>query len=246
MEPKSIDFMNFKSIIIILFFFIVDGVIAQEWKTLKAYQKETGNTVLKNGCWLKKDRRKQTDVWEKANIFNLSVKNGNLKYASISQIRDFYSWFDREIKKIGHEINGVGIASIAATQLSNMDNYFIRIFIVRNKEIVQFANEGSKKVLEFGFPLLKEIYFSEEIITGEKAKKWDIKNGTFEQCQVLEPLYNLLTFKALCRLERIAKGKGIFNLAVPKELKFEGNIEDCQARFNHGKNKILPYYRGNM
>lgn len=28
---------------------------AQEWKSLKSYQKETGNAVLSDGCWLKKE-----------------------------------------------------------------------------------------------------------------------------------------------------------------------------------------------
>lgn len=223
-------------------FFKCSVIEAQEWKSLKAYQKETGNTILNDGCWLKNDRKRQNNVWQQANVFNLNLEKGNLKYTSISQIRDFYKWFDAERIKQGHKINGVGIASIAATQLSNMDSGFIRFFIVRNKEIVQFANNGSQKVLEFAFPILNNVYFSKEIIVGEKAKKWDIKNGTFEQCQVLEPLYKKLSDKALHRLEKIAKGQGIFNLAVPEELKFEGDISDCQTRFEHGKNRILPYY----
>ncbi|MDV7186802.1 hypothetical protein R3X25_05860 [Lutibacter sp. TH_r2] len=236
--------MNYKFGIFFLFivFFECNGIEAQEWKSLKAYQKETGNTILNGGCWLKNDRKKQTKIWKQANVYNLTLKTGNLKYTSISQIRDFYKWFDTERIKQGHEINGVGIAAIAATQLSNMDSGFIRFFIVRNNEIVQFANKGSQKVLKFSFPLLSKVYFSKEIIVGEKAKKWDVENGKFEQCEVLEPLYKKLSDKALHRLKKIAKGQGIFNLAVPKELKFEGEISNCQTRFEHGKNKILPYY----
>ncbi len=123
-----------------------------------------------------------------------------------------------------------------------MDNFFIRFFIVRNKEIVLFANSGSVKVLEFAFPLLKEVYFSEEILKGEKAVVWDLKHGEIEQCEILEPLYQKLSFKAIYRLEKIAKGKGVFNLAVPNELKYEGKIDNCKTRFEHGKNKLLPYY----
>lgn len=227
---------------VLLFVLVFESVYAQEYRNIRMYKKITNNEILQDGCWLKKDRKRQTEVWNNANIFNLSVKKGNLKYTSISQIRDFYKWFDNVIKQKGHEINGVGVASIAATQLSNIDNGFIRIFIVRNKEIISFANEGSKKVLKFVFPLLKKVYFSEVLITGENAKNWDIKNGTFEQCIVLEPLYNSLSFKALYRLEKIAKGKGIFNLAVPNELKFEGDITNCQSRFEHGVKKLLPYY----
>ena len=237
--------MNFKSVVLLVVLLAVNSLVAQEWQSLKAYKKGTGNSTLQNGCWLKKDRKRQTQVWKQANIFNLSIVNGNLKYTSISQIRDFYKWFDAERIKQGHEINGVGVASIAATQLSKIDCCIIRIFIVRNKEIVQFANKGSQKVFEFAFPLLNSIYYSEEVLVGEKAKNWDIKNGTFEQCKILEPLYSELSFKALYRLEKMAKGKGVFNLAVPKELKYEGEIDNCQTRFEHGKNKLLTYYLKN-
>ena len=237
--------MNFKCTIILVFFIVINSLKAQEWKSLRVYKKETGNNILLDGCWLKKDRKKNTDVWGKANVFNLSQKQGNLKYTSISEIRDFYKWFDAVRIKQGHEINGVGVASIAASQLSHIDNGLICFFIVRNKEIVNFANVGSQKVFEFAFPLLNKVYFSEILITRENASSWDIKNGSFEQCTVLEPLYNKLSNKALHRLERMAKGKGIFNLAVPKELKYEGEIDNCQARFLHGKNKILSYYLKN-
>jgi len=234
--------MKIKHIIIAFTLVVFYNSYAQEWNTLRAYQIETGHQILRNGCWLKKDRNKQTEVWNKANVFNLSIKNGNIKYKSISQIRDFYTWFDAERKKIGHEIRGVGIASIAANQLSKMDNFLIRFFIVRNKEIVLFANNGSHKVFEFAFPLIKEIYFSKEIMKGEKARLWDLKHGEIEQCEILEPLYQKLSFKALYRLEKMAKGKGIFNLAVPNELKYDGEIDNCHTRFEHGKNKLLPYY----
>lgn len=234
--------MKFKTALALVVFFVAYNLTAQEWNTLKAYQNKTGNKVLQQGCWLKKDRKKQTEVWNKANVFNLLVENGNLKYTSISQIRDFYVWFDDERKKKGHQINGIGIASIAANQLSKMDHFFIRFFIVRNKEIVLFANNGSQKVFEFAFPLLKGIYFSKEIFKGEKAVQWDLKNGEIEQCEILEPLYNKLSVKALYRLEKMAKGKGVFNLAVPNELKYSGSIDNCQTRFEHGKNKLLTYY----
>ncbi len=82
--------MKVKYIIIAFTLLVFNNSYTQEWKSLKAYQIETGNHILLNGCWLKKDRKKRTEVWNKANIFNLSIVNGNLKYSSISQIRDFY------------------------------------------------------------------------------------------------------------------------------------------------------------
>ncbi len=219
---------------LLLFLLYNSLVFSQEWKNLTAYQKETGNTTLQQGYWLKKDRTKQTEVWANANLFNLSTQNGQLKYHTITQIRDFYAWFDAERQKQGQDIQWAGVAHIVAGQLSKMDCGLIRIFIVRNKEVVAFANEGSKKVFEFAFQKLQKVYFSKEPIKGDSAIAWDTAYGIEEQCDILGPLYTQLSPKALHKLDRMAKGKGIFVLAVAKPLKYEGEINDCQTRFKHG------------
>ena len=236
----------FSIVTTLIIFLNTNFVFPQEWRNLASYQKETGNSTLQDGCWLKNDRNRQNKVWKQANIFNLSKKNGNKKYKTISQIRDFYLWFDIERKKKGHEIKGIGIAAIAASQLSKLDIWFIRCFIVRNKEVVKFVNEGSEKVFEFAFPLLNNIYFSNEIIKGKEAKNWSLKYGEIEQCEILEPLYNNLSQKALHKLSRMAKGKGIFKLGVPYRLKYEGSIDDCQTRFDHAATKLLSFYVDNQ
>ncbi len=228
--------------IIVFLLFNTQVIFSQEWKNLKDYKKTTEQNVLQNGNWLKKDRNRNTETWKQANKYNLTLHNGNLRYKTISQTRDFYLWFDDEREKLGHEINAVGVAALVAGQLSNFDNFFIRTFIVRNKEVVWFGNEGSKKVLEFGFPLLKEVYFSNSILKGQEAKDWDIKNGKIEQCQIVEAIYNQLSPKAIRKLERMAKGKGIYNFGVKDELKFEGDIKDCKSRYEHAFYKLHTYY----
>ncbi len=215
---------------------------AQEWKNLRQYKKETGSKSLNDGCWLKKDRTKQSEVWRAANKYNLQQEKGFEKYESITQIRDFYFWFDSERIKQGHEIKWIGIAGVAANQLSKIDVGIIRFLLVRNQEIVKFANEGSKKVLQFAFPLLKALYFSGKVIKGEAAKEWEVTYGKKEQCKILQPIYDELSPKAMKKLERMAKGKGLFCFGVPKQLKYKGKIEDCQARYEHGLNELIPYY----
>ena len=228
-----------------LFVFQTTILASQEWKNLKTYQRETENADLLDGCWLKKDRIRNTEVWKQANLYNLSLKNGFTKYNSIAEIRDFYLFFDEERKKLGHEIKWIGISAIVADQLAKIEIGFIRVFIVRNREVVKFAREGSEKVLNFTFPLLQEIYFSSEKISGDEARKWDEIYGMMEQCVVLDPMFNSLSENALIKLERMMKGKGIYNLGVPKELKFIGEIEDCKARFDHGIKRIPSYYDHN-
>lgn len=238
--------MKLKQLVFILsFFFNFINTQSQEWKSLNKYKKETGFDNLQSGSWLKKDRVKNTNVWKQANKYNLSIDKGNLNYTTISQARDFYNWFDKERIIKGHEINAIGIAALVARQLSYFDNSFIRVVIVRNKEVVWFGNEGAKKVLEYNFPLLKEVYFSNNIIKGNEAKEWDTKNGKKEQCVVVEAIYNQLSNKAINKLEKMAKGKGIFNLGVRKELKFEGDIKDCKVRYTHAFTKLRTYYLKN-
>lgn len=228
-------------ITIVLFAFSLNAK-AQEWKNLKSYQKETGNTTLQEACWLKKDRKKQTAIWKQANTFNLKDENGYSKYKTISQIRDFYIWFDKQRQEQGHEIQWFGIAAVVSKQLSNLDSGFIRFFIVRNKEVVHFGNEGSKKVFEYAYPKMKFIYFSETIIKGEKATSWSSDYGMKEQCEILEPLYEELSPKALNKLDRMAKGKGIYCFAVSKYLRYEGSVENCEVRYQYGIKKVLPFY----
>ncbi len=220
-------------------------VFSQEWKSMRTYKKETGNIALQDGCWLKKDRNRNSEVWQQANIYNLSIEKGNEKYKSIRQIRDFYTFFDKVRLQKGHDVKWLGIASVAAQQLAKMENGFLRVFIVRNKELVLFAHNGSEKVFAFAFHKLQEVYFSKIILKGEIAVKWDEKYGTIEQCEILEPFYNQLSEKALWKLERMAKGKGIFALGVPKKLRFDGSIRNCKDRYEHGKSKLIPYCDNN-
>ena len=95
-------------LITLVFMLSTNYVYTQEWVSLSAYKKESGNLFLQDGSWLKKDRKSQSDVWKQANIYNLAQVNGNLKYQTISQIRDFYLWFDIQRKKQGHEIEWIG------------------------------------------------------------------------------------------------------------------------------------------
>jgi len=216
---------------------------SQEFRSIKHYQKETGTATLKAGTWLKKDRKQNKLRWKAANLFNLSSEKGMQNYQTVGQICDFYKWFDSERIRQGRHFKSAGIAGIAARQLSKVDNGFICFFIVRNTEVVRFVNEGSKHVFEFAFPLMKERYFSKEIMSPSQAVLWDRKNGIQEQCQVLEPLYQELSPKAFRRLTKMARGKGIFKLGVPRRVRFTGDLANCEHRFNHGATKLLKEYK---
>ncbi len=227
---------------IICFLFSSQLSFSQEWKDLKVYEATTGKKSLDEGNWLTKDRIKNTDVWNRSNHYNLTLADGNLKYQTISEIRDFYIWFDAERKKLGHEVITFGVAAIVAGQLSNFDKKFIRKHIVKNEDVIYFGNEGSKRVLAYFYPAIKVLYFSNNILKGEKAKAWDTDIAKYEQCKIVEPIYKELPDEAIVKLDRMAKGMGVFKLKVKKELRYEGDIKDCEARYTHSFTKLYTFY----
>lgn len=198
--------------------------------------------MLPEGAWLIKDRIRKTETWKKANKYNLSTEHGNLQYTNTRQVHDFYLWFDEERKKVGIKINAIGILAIVAGQLSHLENPFIHKIMVRKKEILWFGHEGSKKVLEYVFPLLKDLYLSSNRLNEQEAENWDMDYLKKEQCDIVEDFYQKLSPKSVQQLERMAKGTGLYSLGIKKELKFEGDIRDCESRYEHAVSKLYPYY----
>jgi hypothetical protein len=86
--------MRISGLFIFIFFF--SQFFSQEWRSLKELSKQTGRDTLIAGEWLRKDRKHNTSVWNKANIFNLTTPDGYRKYASIALKRDFYNWIDQK------------------------------------------------------------------------------------------------------------------------------------------------------
>lgn len=236
--------MNYKHFLL-SFFFSFSSIFlcySQEWKNLKSYTIETGNEILAAGNWLKKDRKKNTIVWKEANAYNIGLEKSYLKYKNIHQIHDFYIWFDEVRKEKKHEIKWVGIAAIAAGNLSKLDNPFVKAFVINNKELLNFAKQGSRDVFKFAWLKLKDVYYSDNPIKNEKAKSWDYEYGRIEQCEILKNNYNQLSEKAIKKLQKMAKGKGIYRLAIPNELRFKGDIKNCEDRFSYSINTLLDYY----
>ena len=230
-----------KRIILILLIIIkVVNLSAQEWKNLRSYQNATGNEVLISGNWLKKDRKRNTEIWKKANQYNLS--NGNTAaYTTIKQRRDFYKWFDEWRLEKGHEIEWVGVAAIVAGQFANTENWFVQKIIIRNQDIIDFAANGNQTILNDATSFISKVYFSDTLLINEVAEVWDSTYGYREQCLIIQPFYEKQDTKAVSKLRKMAKGKGIFLFVVPKSIRFKGDIESCEDRFKHGKN-ILPIF----
>jgi hypothetical protein len=232
---------NMKRIVLIVLIIInVINLSAQEWKNLRTYKKSTGKEVLSNGNWLKKDRKRNTEIWQKANEYHLSNLNP-AAYTNIEQRRDFYKWFDEWRLEKGHEIEWVGVAAIVAGQFANTENWFVQKFVIRNQAIIDFAATGNQTILNDVFPELQQVYFSDSLLIKEAAEIWDSTYGYREQCVIIQPFYEKQDKKAVDKLRKMAKGKGIFFFVVPKSIRFKGDITNCEDRFKHG-NIVLPKY----
>ena len=70
---------------------------------------------------------------------------------------------------------------------------------------------------------------------------------TIEQRDVVGPIYARQRPAVLNELSKMAKGQGMYNLGVPKDLRFntKGDVKDWKQRFNHGMNVSLPYWNKN-
>lgn len=231
-----------KKIIILIIIVAPLITFSQEWKSLKKYRKATEKDKLEEGNWLKKDRKRNTLKWLNSNKFHLKKENGYTAYKTISQRRDFYKWFDSWRIKKGHEIKWVGIASIIASQFSKFDSKFVA-FLIRNKEVIKFANEGNKASFKDVFPRLHKIYLLDTLIVGTSAVNWDSKYLYREQCIVVDPIFNKLNRKTLKKIGRIANRKGFYKMAIPKKIKFDGDISNCKDRYEHGMNRLIPFYQ---
>lgn len=231
-----------KRVFLLIFTFIISiAATAQEWKNLKSYKKATGQTVLKQGNWLKKDRKRNTEQWQNANKFHLKQENGYDAYTTIQQRRDFYKWFDTWRKQKGHEFQWAGIAAIVSGQFANTENWFVATFVIRNADLLEFAQQGNQAVFNDVYSGLYNVYLLDSLITGEAAANLDNSYSYREQCVIIDKLYEQQDKKVVKKLSKMAKGKGIFRFVVPKSIRFQGDIANCEDRYRHGKD-ILPLY----
>lgn len=211
---------------------------AKEWKNLKTYRKTTNVNVLTPSDWLRSDRKKKTSVWHKANMYNLE-NNLPAEYENIVQRRDFYKWFYSEVSKKGHKVVWPAMSYFISKKLRLTNAFPYRIFL--KKDVRTYSNIGSKNVFYRCFPVLKDLFFSDRIVAKEEALKWD-KNVLYsEQFKWISGIYSKMNSKTLKKLERIAKGRCLYSLMVPKEIRFTGNLEAAQERFNYAVQKLRPY-----
>jgi len=225
----------------IVFFWLICGLNtlhAKEWRSLNSYQKKTNKKVLSPSDWLKFDRKHNTIIWQKANMYNLK-HNLYQEYENIIQRRDFYRWVHYELKRKGHEVLWPAMAYLISKKLHLVEVFPYNLF--SKKKIKTYSVEGSKVVFDNAFKKLLKINKSETIFTGDQALQWDKEILYEEQFKWLENIYNKVDEKTLKTIERIAQGRFLYSLVVPKQIRFKGDISVAQERYNYGLNRLREY-----
>lgn len=205
---------------------------------MKTYRKVTNTTALAPSDWLHSDRKKKTLVWHKANMYNLK-NNLPAEYENIKQRRDFYNWFYSEVSKKGHKVAWPAMSYFISRKLRLTNAFPYRFFL--GKDVRTYSNIGSRTVFYRCFPVLKDLFFLDRIVAKEEALKWDKDILYYEQFKWISEIYSEMSPKTLKKLERIAKGKWLYSLMVPRKIRFSGKLEVAQDRFDYAVQKLRPY-----
>ncbi len=230
---------------------LVDPLGDKEYKSERQFARQNkGKTWDKDrgqGDWLKTDRLQNTALWKNANDFNIKQDKGYKEYTKISQRRDFYQWFQTSTEQQGSTTMWAGAAAIVAGQMAQVEDPITSWVLGIGKDIVDFVHAGNKAIFNDVFGDLKQLYNkgkSGSPLKGETAKLWDANILYKEQFIIVQPIYQKQTAATIMQLSRMAKGEGLYGAGYlfQEELKFKGNILNPQDRYNHGMNRVVPYY----
>ncbi|MGY0392904.1 Insecticidal toxin complex protein [Bizionia sp. KMM 8389] len=209
-----------------------------EWRSLKSYQKETGRLELSAADWLRCDRTQQTNTWILANQYNLENQNPTA-YRTIAERRDFYAWYALEITEKGHPVVWPKMAHYISIKLRLTQAFPFTIFI--KKHIQAYAYQGSEMVFNQVFPKLKNLYVRQNPLTEEEALLWDKTVLYSEQYEWLEGIYETMSEENLKTIGKMAKGKGVYGLIVPKSIEFKGAISDKNIRYQYALTTLREF-----
>jgi len=222
---------------ILLFFFSL-SIQASEWSSIRAYQKATQQKELSPSDWLSSDRRRNTVVWQNANTYNLTNNLPN-EYVNIQQRRDFYKWFDAKIKDKGHEVIWPSMAYYISSKLRLVKAF--PMSLLTRKQVKHYASIGGETVFNNAFKILKTLFLSEHILKTNDALNWDKSIIREEQYYWIEDIYLKMDKRSLNQIRRMAKGKFLYGLAIPKVIRFKGDIANVEDRYAYAFETLRSY-----
>jgi hypothetical protein len=91
------------------------------------------------------------------------------------------------------------------------------------------------------FNELFKILNSEKIFKTDDALIWDKEILEKEQYHWIDSIYKTMDAKSLKTLNNIANRKFLYGLVVPKAIKFNGNLNNPEARYKYAVEILRPY-----
>lgn len=223
-----------------LFLFISNlSLYAKEWKSFRVYQKTTHKENLLPSDWLKSDRINNSDTWKLANFFNLE-SNLPQEYQSIAERRDFYKWVNNEVEKQGHKVVWFQMVHFISGKLRLMETFPSAIFT--NKKIMDYANSCSESIFKNSFVEINNLFKSKKVLNEEAALQWDKDILYKEQYVWVDDIINHIDAHSLKKIENILRGKFLYGIFFPKEIRFMGNLENKEMRYNYALNTLREYF----
>ncbi|MFG6687701.1 Insecticidal toxin complex protein [Mariniflexile sp. HNIBRBA6329] len=224
-----------------LFLFVLNlSVYAKEWTSIRIYHEVTGKENLLPSDWLKSDRVNNTAVWQQANVFNLEY-NLPKEYAGLAERKDFYNWVQAEVEKQGHQVVWLKMADFISSKLHTMETFPNVVFV--NKKIMNYAQSCSETIFENSFSEIKKLFESAHILNEEAGLLWD-KNMLYKEQYVwVNDIINTIDMRSLKKIENILQGKCLYGLFVPKAIRFTGDLENKEMRYEYALNTLRPYFQ---
>lgn len=233
---RKVIFCRILSLFVI--FISINETLGKEYKSFKEFQHITGLSNLKQSDWLKSDRKRNTLVWQNANKYNLN-NNLSAEYETIVERRDFYAWLINSLAERQKAVIWPKIAHYISKKLCLTIAFPFNLITTRTFK--DYACQGSKQVFESAFKELLELYNASGSLENDNALEWDTKILYLEQFSWLQNTYEDIDNKTLKTIQRMAEGKGIYALLVPRAVRFKGDISFPEMRFEYALQSLRPY-----
>jgi len=186
------------------------------------------------------DRKRQNATWG-AVCTHIIEHQADTVLWTLKQRRDFYDWFRHWADTTGHTTQWPTAAYYIARQVAFQELPTARL-VVKDSALRAFSTQASGLVFREALPGFQRVYQRQTPLNGRDAAVFDSTELYHEQCEVIDSLYQALPANSLKRLMRIAAGKGLFGLAVPKARRFTGDsLRDCQQRWRYGYSQLMGY-----
>lgn len=174
-----------------------------EFPNMDMYEIATGKKKLQEGCWLKKDRKDNTNTWRFACMDVIKNKWQGI-FGPFEQIYSFYNFVDEMVIKYKHKCRWTKGARKLVKALTQLEGG--SMFIYDDVEVI--LSELNLGICDFAVTQFYELFYgkysSNPLDTLQKGYEFDKAFVTYEQQVVAVPIYKKASTKTIERYQDMA------------------------------------------